>query len=73
VRSPPFWIPSLSGKWLHLATTCDVAGQRVTHFLDAEVLHTESIPDHQLVRTTHILRSATSTVASTNSRSSLQP
>jgi hypothetical protein len=57
VLSPPFWTPSLSGKWLHLATTFSVAEKRVTHYLNAEVLHTESIPDNQLVRTTRFGRS----------------
>ena len=57
VLSPPFWTPSLSGKWLHLATTFNVAEKRVTHYLNANILHEESIPDHQLVRTTRFGRS----------------
>ncbi len=54
VLSPPFWKPSLSGKWLHLATTYDVEAQRTTHYLNGEVLHSESIPESQLVKTTRI-------------------
>lgn len=54
VLSPPFWKPSLSGKWLHLATTYDVDAQRTTHYLNGKVLYSESIPDSQLVKTTRI-------------------
>lgn len=56
VLSPPFWNPSLSGKWLHLATTFDVSEKRVTHYLNGQVLHTEIIPDNQLMTTTRIGR-----------------
>lgn len=52
VLSPSFWDPSLSGKWLHLATTYSVEEQTVTHYLNGEVIHREHVPDHQLVRTT---------------------
>ena len=54
VLSPPFWKPSLSGKWLHLATTYDVEAQRTTHYLNGEVLYSELIPESQLVKTTRI-------------------
>ena len=54
VLSRPFWNPSLSGKWLHLATTYSVDEKRVTHYLNGAVLHRESIPDIQLPRTTRI-------------------
>ena len=56
VLSPPFWNPTLSGKWLHLATTYDVDAQCVTHFLNGTQLHQEQIPDYQLVRTTRFGR-----------------
>ena len=56
VLSPPFWTPSLSGKWLHLATTYDVPAKRVTHYLNGKPLHTDQIPDHQLVQTTRFGR-----------------
>lgn len=56
VLSPPFWTPSLSGKWVHLATTYDVDAQLVTHYVDGQVLHEENIPNFQLVRTTRFGR-----------------
>ena len=56
VLSPPFWTPSLSGKWLHLATTYSVDEKLVTHYLNGQVLHEEEIPDFQLVRTTRFGR-----------------
>ena len=54
VLSPPFWNPTLSGKWLHLATTYDVDAQTTTHYLNGRQLIAESIPLHQLVETTRI-------------------
>ncbi len=54
VLSPPFWKPSMSGQWLHLATTYDVQAQRTTHYLNGQPLHAETIPDNQLMRTTRI-------------------
>lgn len=52
VLSPSFWDPSLSGKWIHLATTYDVPNQQVVHYLNGSEIHRESIPDHQLVPVT---------------------
>ena len=37
-----------------LATTYDVDSQRTVHYLNGEVLHSEMIPDAQLVKTTRI-------------------
>lgn len=54
VLSPPFWKPSLSGRWLHLATTYDADAGRTTHYLNGEVLHEEEIRDELLVKTTRI-------------------
>lgn len=54
VLSPPFWKPSMSGQWLHLATTYDVQQQRTTHYLNGKILSEETIPDVQLVPTTRI-------------------
>ena len=54
VLSPPFWNPTLSGKWLHLATTYDVDAKTTTHYLNGRQLIAESIPLHQLVETTRI-------------------
>lgn len=52
--SPPFWKPSLSGRWLHLATVYDVAGASVTHYLNGEVLSTDQVPQEKLVERTRI-------------------
>jgi anti-sigma factor RsiW len=54
VLSPSFWNPSMSGKWLHLATTYDVDTKQTTHFLNGTPIHQEGIPDLQLVTTTRI-------------------
>jgi hypothetical protein len=54
VLSPPFWKPSMSGKWLHLATTYDVPNRTTTHYLNGEVLHSEAISDAQFVPKTRI-------------------
>lgn len=54
IRSEPFWQPSMSGKWLHLAVTYDVENQRATHFLNGAVLHQEVISRQYLVPTTRI-------------------
>tara|TARA_R110002049_G_scaffold2750_4_gene21987 strand:+ start:167928 stop:169643 length:1716 start_codon:yes stop_codon:yes gene_type:complete len=56
VLSPPFWQPSMSGQWLHLATTYDVQRKRTTHYVNGTQLSQESIPDQQLVSTTRIGR-----------------
>jgi hypothetical protein len=47
--SPSFWEPSLSGQWLMIATTYDIAAKQVTHYLNGKVLSRESIPDEYLV------------------------
>jgi len=54
VLSPPFWKPSLSGKWLHLATSYDVQNRRTSHYLNGKLLHSEEIPTPQAVRQTRI-------------------
>lgn len=54
VLSPPFWNPSLSGKWLHLATTFDVESGVATHYLNGQPIHRESIPLSQLPTSTRI-------------------
>lgn len=54
VLSPPFWKPSLSGRWLHLATTYDANVGRTTHYLNGDILHEESIDEGLVVRTTRI-------------------
>ncbi|EMI57793.1 LamG domain-containing protein [Rhodopirellula sallentina] len=52
VLSPVFWDPSLSGKWLHLATTYDVDRCVVRHYLDGELLHEQAIPKEQVATNT---------------------
>lgn len=54
VLSPPFWDASLSGRWLHLATTYDVETKTTTHFLNGEKLSEERIPDQLFVQHTCI-------------------
>jgi len=52
VLSPPFWDASMSGRWLHLATTYNVETKTTTHFLNGEKLHEERIPDGLFVEQT---------------------
>lgn len=47
--SPRFWDPSLSGKWIMLATTYDVQARRVTHYVDGVAIGDEAIPEEYLV------------------------
>ncbi len=54
IVSKPFWDASMSGEWLHLATTFDAETGRVTHYLDGETIHSELLPDDLLPRTTRI-------------------
>ena len=54
VLSPPFWDPSMSGRWLHLATTYDIDASTTSHYLNGELLSQELIPEVQLVRQTMI-------------------
>jgi len=52
--SRPFWNPALSGQWLMLAVTYDVNARRVTHYLNGEVIGSETIPDEFLVEKVNI-------------------
>ncbi|MEM8734378.1 MAG: LamG-like jellyroll fold domain-containing protein [Planctomycetota bacterium] len=54
VLSPVFWKPSMSGQWLHLATTYDVENATTTHYLNGQPLSSEKIPAKQLVPETRI-------------------
>ena len=54
VLSPPFWNPSMSGRWIHLATTYSVEDRTTTHYLNGEILSREVIPEVQIVRQTRI-------------------
>ncbi|HCO26468.1 MAG: iron dicitrate transport regulator FecR [Gimesia sp.] len=50
--SPPFWNPSLNGKWIHLAVTCDLATSTITHYLNGTILSRHKVPPEQLPETT---------------------
>lgn len=52
--SPPFWNTSLSGQWLMLAVVYDVKAGTVTHFLNGEILGSETVPDDFLVEDVRI-------------------
>ncbi len=52
--SPEFWNTSLSGRWLMLAVVYDVEAKMVKHFLNGEVLSSETVPDDFLVTDVHI-------------------
>lgn len=54
VLSPPFWKPSMSGRWLHLATTYAAESGRITHYLDGKMLHDEAIEESLIVKTTRL-------------------
>ena len=54
VLSPPFWNPSLAGRWIHLATVYNVDEQSVTHYLNGHLLNKERIPDQKMVYSTRI-------------------
>ncbi len=41
VLSTPFWNPSMSGKWIHLATTFEAKTGLVVHYLDGKRLNQE--------------------------------
>ena len=52
--SPPFWKPSLSGRWLHLATVYSVPAGTITHYLNGKKLSGHAVPEAKLVQTTRI-------------------
>jgi hypothetical protein len=52
--SPPFWKPSLSGRWLHLANVYDVPRAWITHYLNGEILSEASVPTEKMVEETRI-------------------
>jgi len=54
ILSKPFWKPSLSGKWIHLATTFDAENSIVTHYLNGKMLSEGTIPENVAVKTTRI-------------------
>ncbi|MBA2117046.1 LamG-like jellyroll fold domain-containing protein [Bremerella alba] len=46
--SPSFWNPSLQGKWIHLAVTCDLDSRTITHYLDGRELSRHVVPAQQM-------------------------
>jgi hypothetical protein len=52
--SPPFWKPSMSGRWLHVATVYNVEVKTITHYLNGEILSREPVPETQIVEKTRI-------------------
>ena len=49
VYSPPFWNPSMSGKWFQIATVFDADAATVTHYINGKPVHREKIRDEMLV------------------------
>lgn len=47
--SPPFWKPSLSGRWVMLATTYDVENKKVVHYVNGKPISKEAIPGEFLI------------------------
>ncbi len=52
--SPSFWQPSMNGKWLHLAVTCDMDARTITHYTNGNVLSRHIVPDEQMPSATRI-------------------
>ncbi|MEM7478367.1 MAG: LamG-like jellyroll fold domain-containing protein [Planctomycetota bacterium] len=54
VLSPVFWTPSMSGKWIHLATTYDTTRKETTHYLNGRELSREALQPEKVVSQTRI-------------------
>jgi hypothetical protein len=52
--SPPFWDPSLSGKWFQIATVYDVDSQTTTHYVNGKAISRDQISDEYIVDTVRI-------------------
>jgi len=46
--SPSFWNPSLQGKWIHLAVTCDWDSRTIIHYLNGRELSRHVVPAEQM-------------------------
>ncbi|MEM6688657.1 MAG: LamG-like jellyroll fold domain-containing protein [Planctomycetota bacterium] len=53
-RSPVFWNPSMSGRWMHLAVVFNADAQTITHYVDGKELSRHDIPEVHRVTTTSI-------------------
>jgi hypothetical protein len=47
--SPKIWGPSMSGKWLHLASVYDPVGRKACHYVDGEQVSCEEIPTRMFI------------------------
>ena len=54
VLSPTFWKPSLSGRWLHLATTYNARNGEIVHYLNGQSIHSEKVDEDLRVSKTRI-------------------
>ncbi|MCA8988565.1 MAG: FecR domain-containing protein [Planctomycetaceae bacterium] len=52
--SPPFWDPSLSGRWIMIATVYDSEQREVVHYLNGQILSREAVPEEYLVKNIRI-------------------
>jgi hypothetical protein len=52
--SPPIWDPTMSGRWMQIATTYDVDARVVTHFIDGMAISSEAVPEEYLVEEVRI-------------------
>ncbi len=52
--SPSFWDPSLSGKWLQIATTFDSTSGQVAHYVNGKAISHETVRDAMRVDKIHI-------------------
>ncbi len=52
--SPSFWEPSLNGKWIHLAVTCDLDANVIVHYLNGNVLSRHVVPPAQMPKSTRV-------------------
>lgn len=48
--SPPMWDRSMSGQWIHLASIFDPANARVSHFVNGEKIHSQTIEKEYLIK-----------------------
>ncbi|MFN3150179.1 LamG-like jellyroll fold domain-containing protein [Bremerella sp.] len=52
--SPSFWNPSLQGKWIHLAVTCDWDSRTITHYLNGREFSRHVVPAEQMPESAQI-------------------
>lgn len=54
ILSPVFWTPSMSGKWIHLATTYDAQSGQVVHYCNGQAIHHQTLLEMQRVQNARI-------------------